>query len=446
MTPPLLPSIPPKVEALIEATKDLDFKVFPRANVFMPWMPNIEKKNDKTFNEEYRSYLVMKASEMGYKDLKYNIQLMLGEAILRKESYIAGFKKPLMTPSTFHKMFVKVHNESCTNPINAPYVLKSKKGTNRRGYVMMLSKKFPRFLHETYRHATKTLGVSESTKRICDHMMSYAKTKYSDCPIRGNLKMNKHHFWTFFYMHGGKLQRPITKPRLTTEQIQQRLEFSKKWIEKIKTKGLYYCYLDEKWFYTTSRRKKMKILPQADFETPEDAYIPKPKLRSRRFPCKVMFMGLVCPPVKEAGTDKLLSDGKIMLKRISEQALQKRGSYNQNFVSQYEINHELKNNKWRKLYPKDSPGISARDFLCLIAEEYDLDEDVASNLVLTYNSFSQTRETKTIKKKLMKLTLEDDKPLIGNRKIRYKIAEDQLGERKVKLSDMMLRVNPKKAR
>ena len=240
-------------------------------------------------------------------------------------------------------------------------------------------------------------------------------------------------------MNGGKLKRPITKPRLTTEQVKERLAFSNKWIDKIQQdKDLHICFLDEKWFYTTSRRKKMKILPQADFETDDQAFIPKPKLQSRRFPCKVMFMGLVCPPVKNK------TNGKILLKRVSEQKVQKRSSYNKNFVSEYVVNHKLKNGEWKQLYPKDNQNFTVGEFLSLIVDEYGIDNDVAADLVFCYNSFTQVRKTKAINKRLVKLD-DHTKPVIGNRKIKYKRKSDEstLGERRVKLKDIELRVNPK---
>ena len=185
----------------------------------------------------------------------------------------------------------------------------------------------------------------------------------------------------------------------------------------------------------------MKILPQVDFESPKDAYIPKPKLRSCRYPCKVMFMGLVCPPVTSK-EGKILTNGKIMLKCVSEEMYQKRASYNQNFVSDYETNHALKNQKWKALYPKNG-DIITKDFLALICETYNFDEDIASDVVLTYDSFSQLKDKKTIKKKLMKLTLEDEKSLLVRWKIQYKVSETELKERPLKLSDLWLKVNPK---
>ena len=103
-----------------------------------------------------------------------------------------------MTATTFHKMYTAFQNETCKDPTNAPYSVKSNKGKNRQGYIVMLKSKFPKFLHKAYQHATKTLGVSENTKRICDAMMSYAKKTYPTCPICSNLVLKKHHFWTFF--------------------------------------------------------------------------------------------------------------------------------------------------------------------------------------------------------------------------------------------------------
>lgn len=95
--------------------------------------------------------------------------------------------------------------------------------------------------------------------------------------------------------------RHTTKPRLTEEQKVERVTWSQNWRENLADNEFnnYYCFLDEKWFFTTSQRKKLKILPQAEFETCEDADVNLPKLRSRRFPVKVMFMGVVARPVPE---------------------------------------------------------------------------------------------------------------------------------------------------
>ena len=63
------------------------------------------------------------------------------------------------------------------------------------------------------------------------------------------------------------------------------------------------CYLDEKWFYVTNRRRKIKKLPLAEGEVPGSEFIPAPKMRSRRFPVKLMFMGVVANPCPDKGFD-----------------------------------------------------------------------------------------------------------------------------------------------
>ena len=63
------------------------------------------------------------------------------------------------------------------------------------------------------------------------------------------------------------------------------------------------------------KKEKKYILPKAPWETEDDAHVPAPTLRSRRFATKVMFMGIVAPPVKNK------MNGKIFIKRVSEKKL-----------------------------------------------------------------------------------------------------------------------------
>ena len=72
-----------KLESFIESTKDLDFKSTPRRNVFHPWLPDITiNRKVKAYNDNFRKYLIMKASEIGYKELTFKNQLKVGEALL----------------------------------------------------------------------------------------------------------------------------------------------------------------------------------------------------------------------------------------------------------------------------------------------------------------------------------------------------------------------------
>ena len=170
---------------------------------------------------------------------------------------------------------------------------------------------------------------------------------YKNCPIRANLRLNKYHFWQFFQKFDGCLVRPITKPRLTNEQKKERVSWEKSMKETMETFGddFFVCFLDEKWFYTTSRRRKLKILPCAEFEEPEVVEAQMPKLWNRRFPLKVMLFGVTDPPDESRNFD-----GKILMKQVCEQYLTSKNSYNLHVATQYELNYELKRNKWRNLF------------------------------------------------------------------------------------------------
>ena len=295
-SPSVHPSFTRETKEYIMSATFLDFESLPRNNAVFPWMPDIIIRDDKTYTTKFYNVMMMTAYDLGYRSLCKAEQLKLAHAILIRESFIAGYSNPLITPETFHRLvFVKFENEKRQNPQNALHVLDSKRGMNRVSYVEKLTRLFPEFLHECFRHAARVCGLAETTKTLCTSMEAYATDTYPDCDIRGKLKMSKHHFWKFFYLHSGKLKQPITKPRLTREHVQKRLAFAHKWIEKLQQGGIYVCFLDEKWFYTSSRRKKLKMLPRAMFETEQQSFTAKPKLRSRRFPVKVMFMGLICP-------------------------------------------------------------------------------------------------------------------------------------------------------
>ena len=71
------------------------------------------------------------------------------------------------------------------------------------------------------------------------------------------------------------------------------------------------------------------------------------------FACKVIFMGIVCPPYIRDDNELIVFDGKTMLKQVSKQAEQKHQSHNQSFVPQYKVNHRLKEGKSKHLYPED---------------------------------------------------------------------------------------------
>ena len=152
------------------------------------------------------------------------------------------------------------------------------------------------------------------------------------------------------------------------------------------------CYLDEKWFWTTSRCKMMKILPKAPFEKAEDAFVPSPKLRSRRHATKVIFLAIVGPPSDTCGFD-----GKIYIQRVSEVKQSVKTSHNKKISDEYEINHLLKDGHWINLLPEDDFGsvdVGDKD----IVSFYNLEPEVAKSLHFSFNTHSKTGKSQKVER------------------------------------------------
>ena len=82
---------------------------------------------------------------------------------------------------------------------------------------------------------------------------------------------------------------------------------------KITNKYEYVYYLDEKWFYTTNHRNKLKNFLKGQHEGEGVVTFLRPKIMSRRFPVKLMFLGVFGRPLPHGGFD-----GTFLLERVSE--------------------------------------------------------------------------------------------------------------------------------
>jgi hypothetical protein len=106
------------------------------------------------------------------------------------------------------------------------------------------------------------------------------------------------------------------KPHLSGEHKQGHKEWCKKEKARLGEYGrkLYVCFLDEKWFYTTSRHPKVKYLPPVPTEIQKKVRPVIPTTVSRRHTINVMFLGVFAKPIKEHGFD-----GKIFIERVFQQ-------------------------------------------------------------------------------------------------------------------------------
>ena len=219
------------------------------------------------------------ALQLGAANIKKKERDVLYHAIIKTQSYYNGLKAPGLSVARFTRYWCKFKNNSFTRPQDLSDTFESHEQKKREAYVDVILRLYPKLLYELFRYAVSVIGSSSRTNSIVNIMNKKTAVTYPECPIRSDLKLTPHHFWVFFNKFNGKLLCPTTKPRLTDEQKYERIIWAKKWLSKVldplpnkKYKDdVHYCFLNEKWFYTTSQRKKMKILPKAPFETEEQA-------------------------------------------------------------------------------------------------------------------------------------------------------------------------------
>ena len=166
---------------------------------------------------------------------------------------------------------------------------------NHRGrtkYTDTIEAQFPGRLRVLYRYAERTLGNQASFIDIEVCMNNKANIDY----INMSLKMNKINLFRWFKTHGGHEKSCTPKPLLTAEMKKERVKWSKNQKALIKKygKAFYACFLDEKWFYTTSRRRKRKVLPPGPDEDPKEVQPFQPTTVSCRNVCKVSALIKYC--------------------------------------------------------------------------------------------------------------------------------------------------------
>ena len=110
------------------------------------------------------------------------------------------------------------------------------------------------------------------------------------------------------------------------------------------------------------------MLPQHDTEEVNVDKAKKPKMYSRRFPVKTMFLGVVARPVKHRNFD-----GKILLERIAKDKVITTATSHTNFTDDALCNKEIKNGSWRDHIIFENS--TADDIIIYISEQYRLSED-----------------------------------------------------------------------
>ena len=224
----------------------------------------------KRMSETMKWSLIAVACDYGATDLEFKQRLELFSSVIKVQSYLYGFKAPALSLSYFLTLWRKFKNTMRKDPTKLFDTYFCRAGQGWKTWVDQMMEKYPKLLHGLYRYATGILTCSANTCSIVACMKRRAKILYPDCPIRGNLKLSKYHFWEWFHKCGGILKRQTSKHRLTPEQRKQRVIWALQMkLRLAREDPKHICFMDEKWFYTTSRRKKSKfyLVPNLKLKT-----------------------------------------------------------------------------------------------------------------------------------------------------------------------------------
>jgi hypothetical protein len=187
--------------------------------------------------------------------------------------------------------------------------LKSRhKGMARGSFVAQIEREHPTYLISLYWYATSIYGDDLTFQQLADALN--AKANIDQIVPEFNISVGQLKQW-FSDMKGKQLS-PNKKPYLTPEHLAVRVAYANRMLQ-IQREGRHICYLDEKWFYMTSQRKKLKYLPWQPYEVVGADYVRRRKVISRRHILKAMFIGVVAEAVEESEFA-----GKIMMERIAE--------------------------------------------------------------------------------------------------------------------------------
>lgn len=345
-----------------------------------------------TIRESTKWAITSTILQTNYKDVSIRDQKEITKYISTYFSYVGGYASVVGDFFTFRTWlidYVAARNEG-----RLEYVFKSKKKCSKIPYIDDFEEKFPGFLHECYRYGTSIAGCDAYLPTLLHLMEEYAKSNYPHCPTRKSLTMNKYHFRLFFTKFNGTYFAPTTKPRLNSDQIANRLKWAIKWKEWLRQpRHQRHCvFLDEKWFYISTKRRKIRKLPPHPLtETKEDAFTPQPKTTSRRFPTKVMFQGLVSRPYPEHGFN-----GSIMLKRCSKTKRSKKLSFNSKFSDFYHVTNLIKSGEWKYVVTCDELT-TIEDVIDDMQYAYSLTEDVTNNLTFSYTTLNKNGNKKVVR-------------------------------------------------
>ena len=208
----------------------------------------------------------------------------IAKAACNQVAYDLGFKSRLADSRlpSWNKQLMKGLEAGNPNPLSPSYA-------GKVGYLDSIDESHPGYLHFLWRYAVRTKGSTATFQELADQM-----NIKSGAPgeVRPTLSMHMLQLFRWSRKKGGVEKAANEKPFLNDEQRRQRNAWAREHFEKfVAENNVPSACLDEKWFYTSSRRRRRKILPLGPNEQEGADFLPAPKVRSRRHPIKIIIRG-----------------------------------------------------------------------------------------------------------------------------------------------------------
>jgi len=156
---------------------------------------------------------------------------------------------------------------SSSNPFVTPLATEHH-GTE--SYAAKLDSQYPGYICRVFRYAQK-VKISLAT---FSELAQASNEKSITIINHPTITLSRRQLNNWFTCQGGSEFSPTTKPLDTPQHIEKRNVWVRKYYDILTNVEAPVVYLDEMWFYTTNRRRKIKRLTRGEEEDEGDDFIP----------------------------------------------------------------------------------------------------------------------------------------------------------------------------
>ena len=360
------------IEREIDQAISLDLSLFPRYH-HVTTDKVISLSSKKRADTKEKLLIFVTAARWGYysKEKPYNQRIRLLLAAARLIAYANGYKTVFST-STILRWELNIHSQ-VTSGVESSLVVKQCGGGSVRDSDK-IELAHPGYLHYLFRVVVKRIGYNAGFQEIAHHM------NLSSCvpsETRMSISLSRRQVNVWFNDNKGKQISPIEKPLDTPQHCALRIDWVLNNYGRLTNPYLPICYIDEKWFYRVSRRRKLKLLPKGEHENDNVDKAQKSTMLSRRFPIKTMFMAVVARPIPHRNFD-----GKVHIERVSKTRILSTATSHSNFTDDALNNDALKKGMWREICSE--MDVNADDIIELLSVTYNLDEYIQDRMEVFY--------------------------------------------------------------